>query len=337
MLCGLYPPEKCGIGDYLFEIVQELEKRKDLNIKIIANIDWSTKKIFSVIKQIRSFQPDIIHIQYPSVGYGASFVPHIVSMMFKRTIVTVHEVSDVKLLRRLSLFFFSLRATLIFTNTFELGNFKKLFPWYRKKNYIVPIGSNINFPFIPKGSYVTNRTKNEIIYFGYIRPKKGIEDVIKLANILDKNGDTKYKIVIMGRLLPMFESYHKELLNLGNPANLEWRLNLTVEEVFTNLRNATYVYLPYPDGISERRGSFLAALCSGTPMFTKKGEQTTLEMHDIVLMVNSPEVFVNILTTSNPSEYYKKINIVKIREYLDAHTWLHISNIHYNIYHDKVF
>lgn len=339
MICGTYPPESCGIGDYLFNIVKELQNKynEDLDIQFIVNQDWSTRRLFSFIKEVKRIKPDIIHIQYPSQGYGLSFIPHLLSVYFKNTIVTIHEVSHVKLLRRLSLFFFSLRSNIIFTNDFEYKNFKKLFPWFNKQKNVIPIGSNIivkeNLEYRTSSKNQDNNAE-EVIYFGQIRPKKGIEDFIEAANLYWKKGDnSSLKFVIMGQVLPAFKEYFGNLQNeIIDIVNIELRINLNEIEIFRNLRNASIAYLPFPDGISERRGSFFAALASNTPVFSTSGSQTTNEIRNLVNIVETPLEFIDKITKEGIQTYQSKIDKVNAVNFLKSHSWENIAAKHFSLY-----
>lgn len=328
MICGTFPPESCGIGDYLFHITRELQKDTDIELSYIVNINWSTFNFFKVLKTIKKINPDIIHIQYPSRGYGASFIPQFISLYFK-TFVTIHEVSQAKLLRKLSLFFFSFRSKIIFTNQFEYQFFKKMYPWFHNRYKIIPIGSNIHsYSSIPY-----NERRREIINFGQIRPQKGLEEVIKLSSLLKEN-KLDYKVVIMGQLLPEFENYYKTLITnkYYEKDFIEWRLNLSENEISANYSSAYYAYLPFPDGVSERRGSFFAALACETPVFTTVGAHTPENIKNIVNVVNTPEALIYEIEKHTTDYFYNKQNLPLINDILTKHSWESIVNEHKEFY-----
>lgn len=329
MICGTYPPNSCGIGDYLYSVVQELKKDEKYEISYIVNIDWRISNFLNIKKKINFINPDIIHIQYPSRGYGASFVPQIISLFYD-TIVTIHEVSHSKILRKLSLFFFSFRSKIIFTNYYEYKTFTNIYPWFRNKFKIIPIGSNIK-----KNVTIIDHIKKkpEIIYFGQIRPKKGLEDVIKLSSLLKEN-NLKYKVVIMGQILPEAIDYYEELLQseFYESDYVEWRINLSEEEIAENLLNASFAYLPFPDGVSERRGSFFAALAYDLPIFTTAGKQTTDEIKDAVNIVRNPIDLVNNIKANSYDFFYSKNDLSSIMKIKLKHSWKSIAEDHKNFY-----
>jgi len=289
LISGSYPPEFCGIGDYTSKLSSNL-MLAGTDVHVLANINWSVKNIIKIIKQIKAVKPNLIHIQYPSAGYGYSITPQIISLLFK-TVVTIHEVSQGFWVRKLSLMPFSFRSTLIFTNLFELQSFKKLFPWTRKDCHIIPIGSNIS---VEKIVPIEKKDTSSIIYFGQIRPQKGMEDVLKLAQIV-KAENLPYKIIIVGQLFERFKDYYNSVLNSIQDLEIEWRLNLSEMEVGEILSSNMISYLPYPDGASARRGSLFAALQNKMLVFTTNGSQTTPDIKRSVVITSSPEEVCGLL------------------------------------------
>ncbi len=107
-------------------------------------------------------------MQYPTLGYGYSLSPHLLSLV-KPMVITIHEASQAHILRFISLFAFTLNSQrLIFTSNYERKYFEKFYPYVKDKTYVIPIGSNI--PFCPK----EGERKREIVYFGLIAPNKNL-------------------------------------------------------------------------------------------------------------------------------------------------------------------
>ncbi|SDP56694.1 Glycosyltransferase involved in cell wall bisynthesis [Mucilaginibacter sp. OK268] len=283
MISGSYPPELCGIGDYSEKLVNTL-KRYDIEVSVLANIDWSVKNYFSIIRQIESVNADVIHMQYPSFGYGFSIVPQMLSLKYK-TVITIHEVSKAHPIRQLSLLPFSLRGKLIFTNSFEKDAFKRIYPFRKKRIEIIPIGSNIK---ISEQIARENKRYQDVIYFGQIRPEKGIEKLISLAEMF-RDSNLSYKVVIAGQLLKGNQKYLDDLQSRSSLLPITWLINLSENEVGSLLANNLLAYLPFPDGVSERRGSFFAALANNMLVFTTKGEQSTAEMEETVYIIPEPQ------------------------------------------------
>lgn len=334
IICGTYPPERCGIGDYVHNIVAEIENYSNHQISVLANLDWSNRHILSIIKKVKGYKADVIHIQYPGQSYGLSLVPHILSIYF-RTIVTLHEVSHSKFIRRLSLLFFSLRSKVIFTNTYENNNFKKLFPWYQNTNTIIPIGSNVNCNLERYDSKIITKQieSKTIVYFGQIRPKKGIEDLLQLGFELGKT-DLDLRVLLMGEVLPAFSEYWRKLQTDTRSKYVEFRLNVSFSEISSVLSSSSIAYFPFPDGVSERRGSVFAALSNHIPVFTTRGMQTTSEIEEIVDFVDSPTELVYKINTVGIDNIFQRMHTrkVKIDRFLSECSWETISKKHIVLY-----
>ncbi|MDT3401761.1 hypothetical protein [Mucilaginibacter terrae] len=328
VLVGSYPPQQCGVGDFSYKLVNNFNDAST-EIVVLANIDWSVKNIIAIVKEINFNRPDIIHIQYPSLGFGFSLVPQILSIIYP-TIVTIHEVSQSHWIRKLSLMPFSFRSKLIFTNPFEFAYYKKLYPWVRKKSKIIPIGSNIE---LEQQIGLEDKNVVNIIYFGQIRPEKGLEEIANLSNMISEH-KINYKIIIMGQLLTQFNDYYNKIFPLFDHSVIEWKLNLAEKDVSAVLSENLICYLPFPDGASARRGSLFAALQNNMLVFSTKGLQTTLNIEQSIVIVNTATEMLNILSSTDKEVY---INIYKskktdIEAFNKSVDWSEIASQHLQLY-----
>jgi len=326
MICGSYPPEHCGVGDYTKQLVENLKK---LNVRVdtLVNINWNISKFASIVKKVKDFEADIIHIQYPSINFGYSIVPQLLSLRFK-TIITIHEVSQSRMPRKLSLLPFSLSHRCIFTNKFELAAFNKLYPWTKRdKLDVIPIGSAIR---MGKELDISDKNWNNIVSFGLIRPEKGLEDVIKLGQLI-KDSNLPYVITIVGQLLEKNRDYFNELVNKTKNLNINWILNKSDIEISQILAGNLIAYLPYPDGVSQRRSSLFAVFSNKMLVFTTFGVQTTPELAECVIEAKSPEDVISVLTIDKRLSFAEaKINFVA--DYMENISWDKIAEKHIILY-----
>jgi len=330
LISGSYPPVTCGIGSYTEKLVLALQKF-DIKIELLTNVDFSLSQLFHLFKTIDNIGADIIHIQYPSEGFGYGITPQILSLKYK-TLVTIHEVSQFHPLRRLLLLPFSMRATLIFTNYMEYEYFRKIFPWHRKQANVIPIGSNIIFDNKQEAPF-EKKNITEIVYFGLIRPKKGLENVLDLAHLLQKR-NSPYKVKIVGKTFRENSSYFNKIKMTAENLPVTWFLNHTDLEVSEELCKHVMAYLPFPDGASERRGSLLAVLNSGLLTFTTRGIQTPIEMDDAVVFVNDPlqvTLFLEELESHGLKEKVIKKS-TEARKFLKNFEWDEIAKKHILLY-----
>ena len=116
------------------------------------------------------------------------------------------------------------------------------------------------------------RPAARVVYFGQIRPNKGLEQFLELANrsIASKR---PFKFKIMGSVPGAHQGYMRSLRSACSPA-VDWALDLSFADVAETLAASFAAYLPFPDGASERRGSLLAALANGLPVLSTFGSAT---------------------------------------------------------------
>ena len=160
--------------------------------------------------------------------------------------MTLHEVSRSHVLRQLSLYPFVVRAVhIVFTSEYEREYASKWAPWINKVSTVIPVGSNVA-PF----SCQVNRRDQEISYFGLLMPKKGLEDVLKLAGLIKAAG-LNFKIRVIGNTHMMNQSYLKELRAQSVDLPVVWQEKLEGVQLSKELAACSLAYLPFPDGASE--------------------------------------------------------------------------------------
>jgi len=306
IITGTYPPEKCGVGDYTFNLIQTVGAK---NWKLLYYTDWTLKTLFEKIYQIKNSEGDVINIQYPCMGYGYSIVPHLLCLYFslfskKQFSITIHEFIRMGRKSKIaSMIFLIFAQKIIFTNEFEReAAIKKLF-FVKNKSTVLKIYSNIKqsstFHEIPVRKY-------DIGYFGLISPLKGIEDfLLVIKQLLVENSN--YQVYIMGQTQPEYESYYSSIINNAKEIGITLFLNEDQNFVTGILSDTKLCYLPYPDGVSERRGSFLAAVLNYCIILTTKGIFTTKAHQSFCSFsdkTHAAKTIVDILNQKN-TEYYK--------------------------------
>jgi len=328
-ITGSYPPDVCGVGDYSERLFNALKKHGGL-FELFYKKNWSLSSLFLYLKEIKSKKADLIHIQYPTEGYGYSFLPLLLVAFLpkKKIIVTIHELSNrtfkAKMFTMLLLFF---SKKIIVTNETEYVYLKKLPILNRKETFIINIGSNI-----PRSKNCENNIlerKIDLAYFGHIRPIKGLESFIAVAN---QFCDRK-KCAIIGQNLVRYQSYLEELQN--ESACIGYLLNGSVKETADNLSDCKIVYLPFPDGVSSRRGSLMAAALNGCVIVTTYSDEK--EINDFFekycyLVHNEDEAEKIIAKLLNGNVCTDK----NVSELMDLFSWEEISRKHFDVYFGKL-
>jgi len=320
MVTGSYPPDPCGVGDYTYNLVKRL-RENFVDVEVLKTTRLSLKDL----KKIRNEHYDLIHVQYPSKGYGYKLFPQIYSLM-SNSVVTLHEFAEAHILRKISILPFSFCKSLIFTSENELENTKKFYPWIKNKSKVIPIGSNIaesneSIPFEGRN--------NTIIYFGLIRPEKGLEEFFKLRELLINANLLNYKFQILGRIDESKKEYGDKILTLAKEKGIDVRLNLSSQEVAKNLQMAKFGYLHFPDGATERRGSLLALIKNGVCTFTTKSKKTPSFFSKSMVFISETADVLNALND-------KDIDFRKLQEncYKNSFnfSWKKVIQEHYEHY-----
>src|SRR5712671_5080889 len=98
----------CGVGDYTNRLSEAL-RDLGVHIEVAEQVSWGIADVPEAIKSIESLQPDIVHFQYPTMGFGHKLGPQIFAML-RPSVVTVHEASQAHIVRKLALSPFTLRS-----------------------------------------------------------------------------------------------------------------------------------------------------------------------------------------------------------------------------------
>src|ERR1700730_15084523 len=101
LISGSLPPMKCGVGDYTANLAKALGRRKDASVAVLTDVaatptpsdfefevfpiarGWRMGDIVPIGVTARRWGPDIIHIQYPTQGYGRRYLPWLLPSLFR--------------------------------------------------------------------------------------------------------------------------------------------------------------------------------------------------------------------------------------------------------------
>ena len=143
MITGTFPEMRCGVGDFVHGLCTYIAG-KGCDIDIITSKDpsiideeglsierlvgkWKMWDIGKILKKIRTDNPDIIHIQFPSQAYKRRimiiFLPLFIKVFVRRksVIVTVHNVHNAHVLNkiRMVMFFPFAKRIIVSINTIQ--------------------------------------------------------------------------------------------------------------------------------------------------------------------------------------------------------------------------
>src|ERR1700719_4557504 len=142
LVTGPCPPGGCGVGDYTMCLGNAL-KASGIETHVITSGDWNLLGVFKESRRLREQKFDIVHIEYPTVGFGTQLGSQGLSLL-QSCVVTIHEASQRHILRKLALLPFAVRPEyMIFTNRFERRFAMTWAPWIACASSVIPVGSNI--------------------------------------------------------------------------------------------------------------------------------------------------------------------------------------------------
>ncbi len=316
----------CGVKDHAHRLKEALEQI-GFDVTVIAPASWSLLEMPSFVRHLRSAKYDILHVQYPSIGFRTSLVPHVLGLLriATSTVVTLHEYTLLPLAQRASLHAFRWTANgIFFGSSFERASFNRSLRSRGAEQDVFPILSQV------PSALPSTRRDLTVAYFGQIRPNKGLEEFLELAR-LSKEEQKTFEFLIMGSVNRANRSYAEELL-LRADQDVRWLFDLPFEEVARTLARSFAAYLPFPDGASERRGSMPAAWLNGLPVLSTVGKATTDAIRERIVVVSSPsEALValeGLLTQPAKWERFSEISCA----YASDHSWDAVAQRHAAMY-----
>jgi len=294
-VCGTLPPAKpiCGVSDSLVKIAKTLLE-KGVEVAIVTNTQsqkpvtgdsgeaadmfpvmkaWGFGEIPKFLAQVKKWQPDIVHIQYPTQGYGRSWMPYflplILKLLRKKVVQTWHEHT------RYRFFPNALTAdTLIVVEPDFMDRVKRRYRWLirRKHVHFLQVVSNIPAVVLSeeerrevRSRWLINGT-HLVVFFGFVYPGKGLEAVFDIA---DPAEDT---VAIIGQMDFEKNNYHRTFLSTIKGHRWEGKAVVTGfmddMEVAKLMAAADAVLCPFENGVRRNNGTFLAALAQGTFIIT---------------------------------------------------------------------
>lgn len=292
LVTGAFPPAHCGVGDYTERLATALSRVPGIEIGVLTTqqtnpirddgvvifnraISWRMTELFALMRTIRAWRPDILHIQYPSQGFFERVLPHALPVICRllriKVVQTWHEPYR---LRRFPQLFLNLLGAngLIFVrpNYLELlpRSFSVLVKRFRF--LIIPNASSLPLCNLSTSevadlrlSYLNGKNRL-IVFFGFLYPSKGVEQLFEIANPLSDH------LILAGPVVD--QAYQAQLkaraTSLGWEGNVQFTGFLPPEMAANLLAAADAVLLPFLSGGGEWNTSIHAAQAQGTLVIT---------------------------------------------------------------------
>lgn len=284
-------------------IADNISKNSSVEYKLFKNWKLSLNNIKEFFKILKQYPITCIHMEYPGDLYGktffASFLPlitRVFNLIYKKKVtfnVRLHEFSHSRFLRKLAIMPILLGANRIYVPS--LKDRKMVSKLSFKKAFTTTIGTNIEVVSnsLVESDFVT------VSYFGSVYPGKGIKRMLKIwKQIHDNDDENRFRFKIIGDVGVNqdnhFLEYHKSVWKVIDDYNLKNVIEVTGylsdSEVSREIQHSQVATLLYEDGLTLRRGSFLAYLAHGIPIVTTHGDEESCSIfdnHDGVVMANN--------------------------------------------------
>jgi glycosyltransferase involved in cell wall biosynthesis len=295
LIAGMYPPAMCGVGDYTLHLAGAIQTQQGMQVGLLTHepVDplptgvqcvhfsggWQWTAFMKMWRALLDYQADIVHLQYPSLGYRRCFSPILLALLARisgiRLIVTLHEP-----LRRWSLpWFWALvfgAKSIVYVrhNYFDLLH--RIQAWYLRKR---PHSLILNASAIPTSQlhasdrealrqYHLQGKKRLVCYFGFVFPGKGIEVLLDVVQ-------TETDRLILAGAQPdavYLAQLHTLICKKALTDNVHLTGVMPAVQVADLLACADAVVLPLPLGAGSWNTTVHSALAQGSTVIT-----TTLE------------------------------------------------------------
>ncbi|MGC8787189.1 MAG: glycosyltransferase family 4 protein [Anaerolineae bacterium] len=328
---------------------------------------WNWMSWRNILHVAHAFQSDVLHIQYQTAAYGMHPAINLLPLRLRlkerrpRIVVTFHDLREPYLFPKagmvrkwVNLLLARWSDAAIVTNIEDYEQLKQTHSAILgevKDLYLIPIGSNIH-PQPPPGydraawrhSLGIADDETLLCYFGFLNKSKGGEVLFRALAELLRRG-YKAKLLMIGGQVgdsdPTNVAYLEHVKALGNELGLQehvlWTGYTPTEQVSANFLAADICVLPYRDGVSYRRGSFMAALAHGLPIVSTKPRvpiATLVDGKNILLV--PPD---NALATAEAIERLISEPMLRARlaqgakELAGEFTWDRIAEENVRVYH----
>ncbi len=317
LITGEYPPMQGGVADFTRELgrallalgheIHVLTSRSGGGVatdglKVSASVsNWNRASLRTVQQWVAQNELDVINLQYQTAAYDMAPLIHLLPRLTGDTpfVATFHDLRVPYLFPKAGPIrdWWVLRlardaSAAIVTNVEDERRLR--LAGVVSHTARIPIGSNISGKL--PGSYDRSAWRKKlgvgpeeclIAYFGFLNSSKGVDVLLKAMAAAVSTGLPLKLVIIGGRTGasdPTNAAYAREIDALAEVLGLGERVTWTgfVEsgDVSAFLTCADLCALPFVDGVSFRRGSYMAALAHGCPTVTTIPGQPIPELQE---------------------------------------------------------
>ena len=304
-----------------------VEEMKYDNVMFVPN--WRYKSIKNLLHYVKEQNISQILIEYCGNGYkkdlAISFMPLMIrwyNLFSKNKIechLRLHEYTMCRPARKI--FTWPLVRFCHHLDTPSFVEYEHLKKKFGSKVFKSGIGSNINWTDakkpLEKATKDGEKAKINLAFFGGIYPGKGIEKLIELWSRIEQEYPNRYQYYLLGgfpqNLTSAFDDYQQSVQKLIKEKNLAEKIIISgflpENEIEKKLDMIDISVLPYEDGLTLRRGSFLAFLGRNVAVVTSSGDEEAKQLfkdaEGVKMCADQDEMVRAILEYSTDYRYYE--------------------------------
>lgn len=307
---------KCGVGDYTAHLARALSRRSDTTVAVLTDVlatpvpsdfefevfpisrGWRMADVMRIVSKVCHWRPDVVHIQYPTQGYGRRYLPWLLPSLFRVVGVPVVQTWHGYDLGRIDPYYIpnsALGGGLIFVRPEYIDTMSPLLRWLNRRKHLKFIP---NACTIPPTQLVGEEksdlrlrfsrvAENLVVFFGFVYPDRGVEKLFQVAD------PARHHLVLISDLNST-DRYHRSILDYVNREPWAGKVTVTgylpAEEVGRILAAADAVVLPFRDGGGMWNTSIRAAIAQGTFVLTTARERHGYDSKDNVYYARPDDI-----------------------------------------------
>lgn len=354
LVAGSLPPMHCGVGAYTGALAVALARVGGMKVGVLTgegaenpgadagvelltlSCNWDWRDLWRVTRAVRAWRPDVVHIQYPTQAYGEQLAPWVLPAMLRilgiPTVQTWHEFLPYQRWLRIIIALAAVRVIVVrprylttlpkwFAALLGRENPKLIqnAPPMVSREFGDAERLQTKLRYAPPG-------KNLVVYFGFMYPHKGVEQVFEIA-------DPRLDHLVIAGQIDSRNPYHQTIVALaGTPA---WRGaasltgHITDAEASALLASADAILFPFREGTGQWNTSVAGARTHGTFVIATSDERAGYDVETNTFFCAPDEV--QRMREALREHCGRRIPASHHRT---AESWKSIARMHCEVYRD---
>jgi glycosyltransferase involved in cell wall biosynthesis len=295
---------RCGVGDYTAQLAHALTglagvevglltsreaapERLPDSIRLFAAVEkWGFRDILRIRSVLRQWRPDLVHIQFPTQGYGRSHLPTLLPLLCRlwgfHVVQTWHESRERVTVG--GLFWLASQVPVRGGVIFVRPQFEQMLAPLLRRSLLnklarfIPNASALRPACLSPAERAVIRAKFArpgtllVTYFGFIYPGKGVELLFRVAD-----PENQHLVIIGAPVAAEPEDYYRQIVETANAPPWSGKATLAgflpADEVADVIAASDAVVLPFMSGGGEWNTSIHGAQAQGTFVLTTSTER----------------------------------------------------------------